>query len=226
MTDNESPKVYGEAVAVAQKAYDEIVKAANDQYYKVVDLAAKPLTEIRSSLDTLFGRYSSTTEAVMTLMNELSNESQNNKLQAAREERDAAIAQAAEVRDAVIEQDPFLHHLHTVTRRAGYDNHVDIVMEHLPLTMDQLKALADDEDWCTDFERLASKATERGALDAGTVTVTRYVSWYDVPDAHNPQHGDRWEGTFTLPAYMRLDRYDTDELIQYAVSTEFRKLSD
>lgn len=219
------PVKYGKDVSAALKEYEDIRQSAiknRDDAHAKID---KPLTDIDTALRDLFGHYSDTPYHVLGLVKELSRESRTRKQKTASEACQARIDAAEKNRDAALGQDPFVNYLVNTVAPNGYESHVNAMLRILPATVDEMKTLADEHDWCTDFERLCHAAIQAEVVDFGTNEVTRRVYRDDVPDAYEPKEGESWEVVLQLPAYMRPHKYDVDELLRYAVSKEFRKVT-
>jgi hypothetical protein len=198
---------------------------ANKKYRAAMDEARKPLDQVRAAVRSLFGWYDNRTDAVMTIVTEMDRERLNSCTKAARETHNRTTEELCARRDEALKKDPFSRYLYDVVR-PEFEGHVDTLLDALPATMDQIKELADNEDWCTDFERMFSEAVKAGVVEVGTYERTQSINWRYVPAELNPQHNELWEVTLTLPDYIRPRKYDVDELVRYASKVEYRKLSD
>lgn len=220
------PVKYGKDVSAALQAYEDIRRAAIKDRDDAHEQIAKPITDIDAALRDLFGHYSDTPYHVLGLVKELSRESRTRKQKTASEACQARIDAAEKNRDAALGQDPFVNYLVNTVAPNGYESHVNAMLRILPATVDEMKTLADEHDWCTDFERLCHEAAKAEAVDFDTVECVRRVHWDYVPPKYESKEGEKWEIVLQLPAYIRPHKYDLYELIDYAVSVEYRKVTE
>lgn len=140
----------------------------------------------------------------------------------------AVLDKARAERDEALKTDPFTNYLITVVGR-DYDSYVETVTKAMPITLEGLKKLADNHDWCTSFEQWLAKAAEKGLLhedDTQRTEVKRRLTGWDVesiPHKYGAQHngGEVWEATIQVPNYMRPAMYGTSDLIHYSGGEEY-----
>jgi hypothetical protein len=218
-----TPVRYGEGAADALKAYDEIVEAAQAAYRNTCTKIQEPYRKVANALEELLGVYSPSARALVQLADQLSQPARDEGLKVAQEIRDSKLERAEEAKRKALESDPFLHYLDTTIRRS-YSGYVSDLLSILPATLDEIKNLADDLGWCTEFERLFSEATKLGHVDTGTFTYTTTLSLDEVPGELNAKEGEEWQVEMVLHGYMRPHMYDSWELGRYAVSKTYRKV--
>jgi hypothetical protein len=234
MNDMNDPVVYGKSVAEAMEAYkkahelhEEATYAADDKYYVEMEAIKKPHRDFAELVRRELGDYSNSSDGLVKLFTALTEGKRNARQNAAAEARHKAVAAAADelnkskqARYEALSVDPFTHWLNTFVRRQ-FNDHADMILGILPATMNDIKTLADSEDWCTGFERIAAAAADRGLIDEPHYKVTRRIDYYGVPDDLNSNAGDVWEVDVQVPGYMREHKYDTDNLIYYSGGDEF-----
>lgn len=224
-------KTYQEARAARDKAYNEAVALRNAKC-REAEKSVRDLTEIvRDEL----GCYSEEGEAFVNLFRALTRDKRNaahdtaeRAYKAMIDSAESAIDKAKADRDAAFKADPFTNYLVTVVSR-DYASQVETLIGAMPLTMEDMKDLADHHGWCTSFEQVMARAAEKGLLhedDVKRTEVKRRVAGWDiefVPAKYGAQEGagEIWDATVQVPNYMRPDMYNIWELIKYSGGEEY-----
>lgn len=223
---------YRAVVDAAKAVRDEEIERAHQELSKTRAIRYAALDQIRTAAMTVFGsvRWDYRTEHLIATMDALTHPQTQKEEQAynqaektASDTRNAAVRAAREARNKVAALDPFTQWVDTVLR-SEYDNAADVIIAALPATIAQLNTLADERDWCTQYETFAQEAWGLGLITDTRESVYR-VPEQAVPDGFNSQKGEIWERVLTLPAFYRLDMFSDDELRDRAVSTTYRRLS-
>lgn len=185
----------------------------------------KPLQDLSKAMYRLLpddGEACGQAEAVIHMVDSLSNASRSVRRARVREARDLAIRAATARREEALTSDPFGAFIHTYIRDEHGESFADTFFNALPCTVEDLKRLADSHRWCTDFEAAMQVAADRGALPDESTEVTRPCPLTAVPSSYNARHGQPWQATFTVPLYVRtVDSLNTPvsyrTLVRYAI---------
>jgi hypothetical protein len=198
---------FGVGNAEARNVYRDAVREADHVYSDRVDEIRKPLNDAVDAVLGLLG-YGSTADALCSLLRAQALPNVNRQVSEAQQARDLAIEEAKERRKADTTADAFFTFVDRDIRDNYDDDYANTLIEHMPFTFDSLKALAWDQDWCSDYESVMRRATREGALPEETVEVRWDVRVYDVPARYDAQPGERWQKVGTFPAYARITYRD------------------
>lgn len=205
-TTDETPiaeKTFGLG-AEAYARYIAATEAAETARSLAVKGAAEPLTRVQQALYDAFPNRRGEARSLFDLITKMTQADTNARDKAIDDAYSAAIDAAQEALDEAVKDDPFALFVASHIRTNYGDSYAEKFFEAMPLTYDGLKALARENGWCTDFERVMLRAVEQGALPDDRVEVTMPIHWTDVPSRFEPDHTDVWRATLLLPPFIRL----------------------
>lgn len=221
---------FGTDVRPAMEAYNQAVEAARKNRDTAWVQVEKPLHAACTAVSELLPYPQA--NSISDLIRTLSEKKRNDDTEAIHKAYRLAVDRAKEARDAAMEDaDEFTRF---VVGHVG-DNYgasyVETLLERVPFTFASLKALAETEGWCDDFEDLAREAVRRGALPDDMVEIRREVATYDVPYEYGAQEGEKWVRIADVPAYVRTEEeegrpYSFYRLRRYLKNDRYEKVEE
>lgn len=231
-TTETEPTTFGIDVTESEETYRKEIQKAERTYYALTENINKKLDATRSAVHELLGDdQHEAANHINGLLSTLTRKDRDAKVADAGDVRSALIEAADEKRNAVLEKDPFIKRAATVIKRQYGSDYSVALIENAPFTFESLRTLASARDWCADYEQAMGEFVRAGALPDETRVVTREVHWTDVPASKKPKQHQVWEANLTLPAYVRdANRYGDAcsylDLRDYAKETEYVLVQD
>jgi hypothetical protein len=196
----------------AETTFGIDVKPILDAYDKAVDQAARMLRLVRDEIDgnlseaenairKVIGYGKPTTSHLIGMLRALSDESDVH-IRACKAYEEA-LAAAEDAKAKALGADPFTRYVSTTFAEEQGDYRANTILRNAPYTFASLHELAEQEDWCTEFETLALRALRAGAIPDDTVEVRHQVSRYQVPEEYGAKPGETWERIFQVYAFTR-----------------------
>lgn len=215
-----------ETIATYNKETDAAEEAARAARNQVAD----KYSAVTGGMRDLLG-FSHTADALVELFDALTADQRHEEYTKIDRIRNEAYTEARKKRDQVLNKDALATFVATTLTEYYGSDYAEALFDAMPLTFTSLKELANSQGWCADFEQMARRATEEGALPADTVEVRRPVDWTEVPFSHGAQEGETWERIVTLPAYVRtVDPYggvrSFYSLRRYIAENRYEKVAD
>ena len=210
--------------------YNKALSDAEDIYGTVMDANATLLNNAHSAVLELLGDVPGGHD-INGLLTTMSQAKRDKNTTAARTARDRLIQHAVAEKNKALEGDPFAAYIHNNLSNRVSSGYTRALLNNAPFTFASLRRLADQNDWCRDFESIAAEATREGVIPAEIRTVTREISGYHVPAKHSAEGNETWLAHLALPAYYRDTNRHGDslpyvDLKDNAVSVTYEKKPD
>lgn len=223
-------KQFGTDARPVMDAYNKAVEQAEAVYHTTVEAVDTKRNTAVNALYNLLGRGNQVI-ALVELVDAMYGETRGKQLDAAWEVKALVLKAAKAQRDEDLGDDPFTKFVVDHIAENYSKSYADALYEAMPVTFDSLKQLANDQNWCSDFEYIAERAVREGALPDDTVEIRRAVCWTQVPSGRDAKEGETWVRIATVPAYVRtVDRYGDEmpfgELHRYIKMNRYEKTAD